>query len=240
MQIKVEKFEGPLDLLLQMIDEEKLDITEVSLANIADQFVEHIQTRSDIDPEELADFLVIATKLLLIKSRTLLPYLVPGDEEEEIEDFANQLKIYKEFLEASRKIEEMLKKKDLMFAKEFNKQLLVGEKFFYPPKNVTKNVLQKAFKEVVSRLKPAEVLPEERIMKAVKVEDKIRKIKALLKKLNKFDFTKLIDGKCVKIDVIISFLAMLEMMKQRAIAVEQRGLFSGIKITTPQIYPPDR
>lgn len=230
MQIKLQQFEGPLDLLLQMIEDQKLDITEVSLANIADQFVEHIKNRPEIDPEEMADFLVVAARLLLIKSKTLLPYLVRDDEEDEILDFENQLKIYKDFLDASKKIEEILLEKRFMFGREFNKKLLTGEVFFYPPKNINKNILQQAYSELVGRLKAEEQLEEDTITKAMSIEEKMSKIQTLLNKLNNFDFGKLLDKQANKIDVIVSFLAMLELMKQRNIDVRQKRLFANITI----------
>ena len=152
MNIKLQQFEGPLDLLLQMIEEQKLDITEVSLAAIAERYVERIR-QNGIEPEELADFLVIAAKLLLIKSKTLLPYLVRDEEEAEIKDFANQLKIYKDFLAASKKITGLLGERRWMFAREFNKKLLTEEKFFYPPQNVTARALSQTYQELVGRLK---------------------------------------------------------------------------------------
>ena len=75
IEFTTEKFSGPLGLLLQLIEGEKLDITEINLAKIADQYVEHIKTLEDTDAEEMADFLVIAAKLLFIKSKALLPTL---------------------------------------------------------------------------------------------------------------------------------------------------------------------
>ncbi len=70
-KIKIEKFEGPLDLLLQLIEKEKLDITEVSLSKVTEQYLESIKNIEEYQPEDLADFLVVATKLLLLKSKTL-------------------------------------------------------------------------------------------------------------------------------------------------------------------------
>ncbi|PIR93504.1 hypothetical protein COT99_00340 [Candidatus Falkowbacteria bacterium CG10_big_fil_rev_8_21_14_0_10_43_10] len=230
MDIKLQQFNGPLDLLVQMIDEEKLDITEVSLANIADQFIDYIKNKADIDPEEMADFLVVAARLLLIKSKTLLPYLIRGEEEEEIHNFEKQLKIYKDFLEASQKIESMLAERNFMFGREFNKNLLTDEAVFYPPQNVNQKVLRQVFEEMAARLKQAEQLEEDSIIKAISIEEKMSKIQLLLRKLNSFDFKGLLDRQATKIDVIVSFLAMLELIKQRAVIVEQKELFMDITI----------
>jgi len=96
--VSVEQFSGPFGLLLSLIESEKMDITEISLAKIADEYVTYIRGAQDIDPEELADFLVVAAKLLFIKSKALLPYLYSGEEDEEIDDLERQLKMYKEFI----------------------------------------------------------------------------------------------------------------------------------------------
>jgi len=230
MRICIEQFNGPLDLLVKMIDDEKLDINDISLGNIADQFVNYIKNNPNIDPEEMADFLAVAAKLLLIKSRTLLPYLIRDEEMEEIKDFTNQLKIYKDFLEASKKIEEILEARKFMYAREFNKKMLTESVVFYPPKNVNTKILQDTFVELVKRLKIEDNIEEDAIMKAISIEDKMSKIQNLLKKLNSLNFNALLEKNITKIDMIVSFLAMLELMKQRVVVADQRDLFESINI----------
>ena len=110
--VKLEKFEGPLDLLLSLIEQEELSITDISLAKVTDGYLTAVRTAKEIEPEELADFLVIAAKLIFIKSRILLPGLEVEDEGPSLEA---QLKLYKDFVEASHTIEAMLKKKRFMF-----------------------------------------------------------------------------------------------------------------------------
>src|SRR3989344_609317 len=107
LNFKLEKFEGPLDLLLQLIEDQKLDITEVSLSKVADQFLEYLKNTTSLNPEEMADFLVVAAKLLVIKSKALLPDLNIADDADS-STLERQLKIYKEFLEASKVIRQIL------------------------------------------------------------------------------------------------------------------------------------
>ena len=100
-------FEGPFDLLLQLIEREKLDISTVSLAQVADQFLAHVRQIELVAPDLLADFLVVAVKLVWIKSRLLLPQPIPPlDEEEEDpgEALARQLREYKRFKEAAQSL----------------------------------------------------------------------------------------------------------------------------------------
>src|SRR5664280_991792 len=97
-QIKTEQFEGPMDLLLQMTEEQKLDITRVSLAKTAYQYLQYIANTQNITLEHLADFLSVASRLILIKSKALLPMLeFTEEEEEEIKDLEYQLAQYKKF-----------------------------------------------------------------------------------------------------------------------------------------------
>ena len=104
-QVRIPAFEGPLDLLLQLIEREKLDISSISLAQVADQFLAYVRELEQIDAELLADFLVVASRLVWIKSHLLLPQPArPGDDEQEedpAEALARQLREYKRFKEAA-------------------------------------------------------------------------------------------------------------------------------------------
>ena len=102
VKVKTTHFSGPLDLLLSLIAEKKMSITELALAEVTEQYVHSIDALEEKDPDELADFLVIATKLLLLKSKSLLPQFFP--EEEDGPSLAEQLKLYKAFVDASKKI----------------------------------------------------------------------------------------------------------------------------------------
>lgn len=231
MKIKIEKFDGPLSLLLQLIEKEKLDITEVSLSQVANQFIEYIKKNENIDPEEIADFLVIASKLLLIKSKALLPYLYP-EEEESIEDLEKQLKMYKQYLEAAAKVEKMLGKKKFMFAREFNRKaaLINKERSFSPPSDISIEDLGSSMQELLERIRPAEAREEKSISDTLNIEDKISAIRDLISRRIKFSFQSIMKESRDKTEIIVSFLAMLELMRQREAVLIQNSLFSEIFI----------
>lgn len=231
MVIKLEKFEGPLALLLQLIEQEELDITQISLARVADQYIGYIRAATDIDPEEMADFLVVAARLLLIKSKALLPYLFP-EEEAEIKDLENQLKMYKEFLEAAKKVQKILGKKRFMFARPFSrKALFFADKFFSPPKKLKSDDLAMVFRDIIGRLKPlAQDLAEERLERKINIEEKIYAIQQSLLSRLKVGFNKILAEAKSKTEVIVSFLAMLELIKRHEVFVEQGELFGEIEI----------
>lgn len=232
MNVKLEKFEGPLSLLLKIIEAEKMDIAEISLAKIADQYVEVIKNSQDIDPESMADFLVVAAKLLYLKSRALLPYIFPQEAEDE-GDLERQLKMYREFLEAMKKIEARLKEKLFMFEpteRKLWKMIGLEDKFFAPPKKLQKEDLSKIFKDFLVSKKIVRL--EERTMEPkVNIEEKIQGIRdALCARIN-FSFRDFLAKAESKTEVIVSFLAVLELIKQKSVSVEQLELFAEIVIS---------
>ncbi len=228
MIIKIDKFEGPLYLLLQMIEEEKMDITEVSLVKIADEYIDYIKATSNIDPEHIADFLVVAAKLLLLKSRALLPYLYPK-EDIEVDDFEAQIKMYKEFLEATKVITKIIAGARTMYGREFNKQSLIIDGFT-PPKKLNINDFPMVFADVIGRLRPVEKLGESTIREQINIEDKISEVKYILTKKINFFFRDFIGQAKTKTEVIVGFLAILELMKQRECMIEQMATFGEIEV----------
>ena len=230
MTVKLEKFEGPLALMLKLIEKEEMDITQISLAKIADEYVSFIRNSETIQPENMADFLVIAAKLLLIKSKALLPYLYP-EEEEGMEDLEQRLRMYKEFLQATEKIEEQLGKKKFMFPREFNrKAVMASTKTFSPPKTLEMNDMTMVFKDLLGRLKRQEKLKEKKLEKKISIEDKILTIQGMIQKRIKFSFNKVMDNAKNKTEIIVSFLAALELMRQRELRMDQESLFGEIKL----------
>jgi segregation and condensation protein A len=230
MQFKLEKFEGPLGILLSLIEKEEMDITQVSMAKVADQYIEFIKSRENINPDEMADFLVVAAKLLLIKSKALLPFLFP-EEEKEIEEFEEQLKMYQEFLEAAKKIEKMIGRKKFMFPREFNrKAILANINLFSPPKSLVKETLQMVINDIVNNLAIPQKMDEEKMEHKISIEEKILFIQKNLIERIKLNFSNMIKEAKNKTEVIVSFLAMLELVKQREIVAEQENLFEDILI----------
>jgi segregation and condensation protein A len=231
MIVKLDKFEGPFYLLLSLIEEERLSITEVSLVKVADQFIEHIKKTRDIDPEQIADFLVVAAKLLLLKSRALLPYLYPA-EDEEIDDFEAQIKMYQEFLAATKTIAGLLGQKHFMFARQFNRKSLLGaERGFIPPKNVNGASLAMVFDDLLSRLKPPDILGEESLAGTISLEDKIDHIRDIIKNKVNFIFSEIFTKAHSRTEMIVGFLAILELMKQREVLIDQTELFGEIQVS---------
>ncbi len=235
MEFQTEKFNGPLDLLLSLIEKEELDITEISLAKIADEYVAYIKSAQSINPEQVADFLVVAAKLLYIKSKALLPYLATPEEDEDVEDLTRQLKMYKEFLEAAGVIEKRLAKKQFLFMRDYGKsgkrRKVFLEASFSPPKGLTKEKLREQFQYLLGMIaNEEEELKEEKMEYKISIEERIAYIQqALLEKI-RFNFSHIIAAAQSKTEIIVNFLAVLELAKQRELRFEQEDLFREIII----------
>lgn len=231
--IKLEQFEGPLDLLLQLTQEEKLDITRVSLAKIADQYLGYISQAESISLENLSEFLSVAAKLILIKSKALLPLLeFTEEEEEEIKDLEYQLAEYKKFKEIALKINELTEKRTISLSRE---GFLGRQAIFYPPENITANDLKAAFEKLLGDIPLLEKLEQELIREVLTLEDKIIHLQDTLRERVTTSFSELVANTEDKVEIVISFLAMLELVKQRIIHVEQGELFSEIHLRHKEI-----
>jgi len=230
-----EKFSGPLGLLLSLIESEEMDITEIALAKIADEYVFYIRSATNIDPEEMADFLVVAAKLLFIKSKALLPYLYTKEDEEEVNDLERQLRMYKEFVAASEKIKITLAAKRFGFLPPLikNRRQQFNLPVFTAPLKVNPEALREVLNNLLTALvkKVEEKLPEARLEPKINIEDRIASIKEMLFQKAKVNFSKLLADSKTKTELIVNFLAVLELAKQRELNFEQDELFSEIHIT---------
>ena len=224
-KIKTEKFSGPLDLLLQLIEQQKLEITEISLSQVTDQYIQHLEEMQEFDPEELADFLVVAGRLLFLKSKALLPYLETDEEEDDLE---SQLKMYKEFLEAAKKVEEMLLSPRFSFSK--TKPPAKTEVEFSPPPGLKVLDIKSTFLVVLKRLDPLVKLPKIAVEKTMSLQQKIFELRDSVSKNKKVGFNKLVQTAENKTEVIVHFLAILELMKQLHLKVKQSNSFDDILI----------
>lgn len=225
-KIKLEQFEGPLDLLLQLIEQEELDIAQVSLAKVTDQYLEYLNQSTEISTDELADFLVVAAKLLLIKSRTLLPEL--GGFDEEGTDLEQQLRIYREFYEASKLLHKKILEKRFSFPRE--RMVVNVEQVFNPPKSLTTERMKLLFREVLRGIESIVSLPREVIIKTISIRERIANIQEMISREATLSFERLLETTKNKTEIIVTFLALLELIKQRTIAVVQDNIFDDIVV----------
>ena len=217
-----------MELLLELIQKEKMDITELSLSKVTDEYLEHIRNNDEIKLEHLADFLTVAARLILIKSKAILPTLkFSEEEEEEIKDLTYQLAEYKKFKEASLAVGKLAAAGRCCFSRE---SFATVEPIFYPPEDVNAYDLKKYFLGVLAEIPIIEKLQEEIVTEVVTLEERINDLEGMLREKVQSSFSSLVENAKDKVDVIISFLAMLEMVKQRLVQVDQGELFSEINL----------
>ncbi len=230
--VRLEQFEGPLELLLQLIEKEKLDITRVSLASVADQFLEYIAGQGDVPLSHLAQFLSVASRLLLLKSRALLPLLEFTEEEEQsIEDLEWQLREYQKFREISQKLGLLFTDSRSAHARE---SFLGATVVFYPPESLTQETLALAFRSVLGEIPLLEKLEQETIREVVSLEEKMLELRTTLSSRMEMSFRQMTADVEDKLEVIVAFLAILELVKQRFIHADQSEVFRDIALRPHQ------
>lgn len=232
-KIKIQQFEGPLDLLLQLIEARELDVSTVSLADVTEQYLSLLSEVSNRNPDELADFLVVAAKLLLIKSRILLPELIGNEEDGS--DLESQLKLFREYYEASKTIQRLIRKHRFTFSRE--RPAVAIERVFSPPSGMTSDTLRRLFLGVLEEIEPIVSLPREVAARAISLQEKIEQIRQTILERATVNFQLLLKTATSKVEVIVTFLALLELVKQRIVIVVQEELFEDIVVKSASGLP---
>ena len=242
-QVKLPIFQGPLDLLLHLIKREELDITTVSLAQVTDQYLEYISLLEELTAEILADFLVIAAKLLLIKSEMLLPRPpgAPGEEEEEDvgDELARQLIEYKKFKEAALELRE---REEIGFRayvrvapppkleRPFGRKRSDAQDKPLDLEDVSLADLVEAVQRALD-VRPALPSVSEVVTPfTVTVAEKMALIEERLERQRRVSFNHLLAQAASRLEIIVTFLAVLELIKLNGIGVQQERLFGEIVI----------
>ncbi len=237
--IKTEVFEGPLDVLLSLVEKRKLFINDISLAKVTDDYIAYIQHLPELHMRHTADFVVIASTLLLIKSKSLLPELTFTEEEQQsVEELEDRLKQYQRIKELSVHLKKRFGKHILFAAKDPKPEVI-----FSPSPDITLGNIVTAIKNVLAALPKKEKLPEVTVRKIRTLEETINDLASRVQsalKMSFREFSKHGSGlsKEEKVNVIVSFLAMLELVKQGIVEVNQHELFDDIAIETHNVGTP--
>lgn len=226
-EIKVATFTGPLDLLLQLIEQQQLDISQVSLATVTDQYIAELQKLDELPIDELADFLVVAAKLLLIKSRLL----VPGEAAEEDLglDLERQLKMYQAFVAAAKHVSKLYYRRQALYPRSGYANL---EPLFNPPTDLRVDDLRELYAGVLKELEPITRLPQTVIVRTINIRQQIARIQRHLLEQKRTSFHRLLGQAKNTTEAIVTFLAVLELVKLRSVAVVQNDRYADVEITT--------
>jgi segregation and condensation protein A len=233
--IKVGEFEGPLDLLLQLIEKKKLHISQVSVAQVADDYINHIAELNQLPKHEVADFLVIASTLMLIKSTALLPTLsLTAEETASADELEYRLKLYQYIQSICGGIKNRFGAAPAYFREGGR----VTEPIFSPTSEITTSSLSNSIRQILSSLPKPEILPQLIVKKVRSLQEAINDLASRIQSAISMRFSEFApQDKNEKISVIVSFLGMLELVKQGIIEVEQSGHFQdiGMQTTTPSL-----
>jgi len=227
-ELTLEKYQGPLDKLLELVLEKKLEIAEISLAEVTADFLDYLRKLEEeqAHPTVIADFIIVASKLVLIKSKNLLPSLqLDEEEEEDVRNLELRLKIYAEIKKTQQLVKDRWNDFPQVATREF---LKVSEPAFYPPDKITganlKSALARILGEFEKMMKPVKTIKTEIINLKKKIEEVVRKLTS-----NPVGFGSLKENG-TKAELVVLFLAVLHLIKAQLVNVEQPSNFGEITI----------
>jgi segregation and condensation protein A len=238
--VKFEVFEGPLDLLLYLIKKEEVDIYEVNLTRLATQFIEYIDTMRLLDLEIAGEFLVMAATLMFIKSRELLPVdqQVQVEGEDEGEDprweLIRQLVEYKKFKDAAAQLQALETRQEAVFPRVPGKLEFTAEAPTGPEASVFDlvNAVNLVLKRFVKRDDPREIFEDKWT-----VSEKIEHLMRVVNERSAVRFSELFEGVTTRSEVVVTFLAVLELIRLKQLTALQHEPFGEIEICRRVLAP---
>ncbi len=226
--IKTEAFEGPLDLLLELVEKRKLLINDISLAAVTDEYMAQVSLMQELSLPNTAQFIQIAATLLLIKSKSLLPVLeLTSEEEQTVDDLEARLMRYALYRDSAVAIAERFG------SSMAHERLFVADKtpLFVTDSFTTVSALERAIGEVLVNLPRKDIKPKVQVRKVVSLEEMIDRLHRRIENAMKLRFSELLEDSSERGTVIVGFLAVLESVKQGSILVSQANRFDEIEIS---------
>jgi segregation and condensation protein A len=225
--IKTEVFEGPLDLLIDLVEKRKLLINDISLAAVTDEYLAHVSRMQERSLAGTANFIQLAATLLLIKSKSLLPVLELSEEEQgTIDDLEERLRLYQIYRTAAKAISEVFGVR-VMHGRGYAPRV---KPIFAPDAYATVPELNAAIGRVIAELPKEERKPKVALKNVMSLEEMIDRLHARIESSFRLRFSDLIGPEKERTTVIVGFLAILESVKQGRVLVAQAGRFSDIEI----------
>lgn len=229
-RVRAGEYEGPLEVLLDLIEKRKLLVNELSLSQVTDDYIAHVRTSEDFPMDDAANFIAVAATLLLIKSRSLLPDLeLASEEEEDIEDLKRRLVVYERARDAARSLGRLFGRAVMAEAGERK-----PEPVFAPSRDLDLARLAAALEESLASREAQEKLPEARVRPLVSIEEMMDTLRDRVQRSLTMSFNEFTGTVKEKVEVIVSFLALLELVKQGAVEADQQGAFRDIQISNLQ------
>lgn len=243
--IKTPVFEGPLDLLLNLIEKRKLFISDISLSKVTDEYISHINQLPEYSLKHRTQFILIASTLLLIKAKSLLPTLELTQEEEgDIKDLERRLRILNLIRKQGAEVKDLYGRNRIYERGDMDETVCV----FAPGKDIAQESVKDAIYRVIHSLPKPVIEPKATVKKVVSLEEMMERLEDRINNAMKMTFSQFSRGKgggaggfdkMEKVNVILSFLAMLELVKQGAIDVRQDRTFEEIEMERMEIGVPE-
>ena len=240
--IKTDHFEGPLDLLLNLIEKRKLFIGDFALSKVADDYIEHIRRFEAFPMNDVANFLLVASTLVLIKSKAILPELdLTREEESDIDDLKRRLQMYELFRSLAVEIKSKYGK-TLIYERSGRPEMPT---VFAPEARITVAQIAQSMQAVIMQLPKKVTVPKATVKKVISIEEMMTRLSSRVTAALKMSFGQFSNyqrgvsvSKEQRIGVIVSFLAMLELVKQGVVHVSQTEEHGDIDIETHSFSTP--
>lgn len=236
--IKTEQFEGPLELLIDLVEKRKLLINDISLAEVTDEYMARVSEMQEESLPNTAQFITLAATLLLIKSKSLLPVLELTEEEEtNIEDLEERLKRYQIYRNAATYITEIFGE-----SMQFESQFIPKRKPVFTPDSLCKQeALDDALAQLLQNLPQVSKKPSVQVRPTITIEEMIDRLKDKIARQMSARFSEIRSQESEHKNVIVGFLAILELVKQGDVLVAQHTRFADIEVSadkqpTPRYY----
>ena len=250
LPVKIENFEGPLDLLLHLIDVNKFNIFDIPIVEITEQYLEFVRNMETKDLNVMSEFLVMAATLLEIKAKMLLPIEVDEDGEkiDPREELVQKLLEYKMYKYMSYELKDRMQDA----AKAMYKNPTIPEEVegYIEPVDLEKligdltlgkldDIFQSVMKRQNDKVDPIRSKFGKIEKEEVSLEDKLDLVESYAKEHGTFSFRKMLEGQTSKMQIVVTFLAILELMKVGKVVIKQEHTFADIIITSAQFYRKD-
>ena len=232
-KIKLENFEGPLDLLVHLIDKNKMDIYDINLSEITDQYIEYINEMEKLNLEVTSEFLVMASTLLYLKSKNLLPNQENDEQELTEEELLQRIIDYKKYKEITKMLKEMYKNSNTVIFKTPEQIELPKQKL---EKEYKKEIIAEMYADIIERSaerlnKNAKNIEKIAITETYTVADKVKVMFKELLHNKKFVFNRLFPSKkCSRPEILTAFSGLLELSRRNKVLTSQPELFGDITV----------
>ena len=235
ISVKTPVYEGPLDLLLELVEKRKLLINDISLAAVTEEYLERVNSMENSPMGETAEFIALAATLLLIKSRSLLPFLsLTGEEEQDIKELEYRLALYQIIKKAGNGVAAAMSAPYL-----WEGSGVEPEPLYAPDTSVTLDSVRSAARVLIDGFPQALSLPNVSVKKMMSLEEMVARLEARVSNAMRLSFKEFSGlGKRERTEVVVSFLALLELVKRGIIKVTQERDFGDIMLESDSVSTP--